>query len=71
MTLIEKAIAEIHKLPQKEQETFAAWILEELQSEQRWQESFASSPDLLSELADEALREHHAGTTHPLDLDEL
>jgi hypothetical protein len=69
--LIEKAFLEIKKLPEQEQDAFATWILEELASEQRWSEAFAASEDLLARLADEALAEHHAGTTLPLDLDNL
>ena len=65
--LMEKALAEINKLPAEEQETFAAWILEELASERRWDDAFANSQDMLAQLADEALAEHRAGKTLPLD----
>jgi hypothetical protein len=58
--LLEKAFAEASKLPPKEQEALAAWILEELASERRWDEAFASSQDVLSRLADEAIQEHKA-----------
>ncbi len=60
-TLLEKAIAEITKLPESEQEAFAAWVLEELASERRWDEVFAKSADILALLADEALAEHRMG----------
>ena len=53
--LMEKALAEIRKLPEKEQDTLAAWILEELESERKWNKLFAESEDLLAQLADEAL----------------
>ena len=69
--LMEKALAEINKLPAEEQESLAAWILEELDSERRWDEAFANSQDLLAQMADEALAEHRAGKTLPLDIDEL
>ena len=69
--LMQKVLVEINKLPEQEQDVFAAWILEELASETRWAELFASSQDLLSELADEALAEHGAGKTLPLNIDEL
>lgn len=69
--LMEKALAEINKLPADEQESLAAWILEELASEKRWDEAFAASQDLLAQMADEALAEHRAGKTLPLDPDEL
>lgn len=69
--LMEKALAEINKLPADQQDTLAAWILDELASEQQWDEAFARSHDLLEELADEALQEHRAGKTRRLNLDEL
>ncbi len=69
--LMEKALAEINKLPAEEQETFAAWILDELASERRWDAAFADSGDLLDQLADEALAEHRAGKTLLLDPDKL
>ena len=64
--LMEKALAEINKLPAEDQETFAAWILDELASERRWESAFAESGDLLDALAEEALAEHRAGKTLPL-----
>ena len=69
--LIERVLAEINKLPAQEQDALAAWILEELASERRWMDAFDASQDLLAELADEALSEHHAGKTLPLDPDTL
>jgi len=53
--LLEKAFSEVSKLPQQEQDSFAAWIIEELASEHRWQENFSKSQDVLERLADEAI----------------
>jgi len=69
--LLEKAIAEISKLPKQEQDTLATWILEELASEQRWGKAFGESRDQLAKLADEALDEHREGKTQPFDLEKL
>jgi hypothetical protein len=69
--LVEKALEELRKLPEAEQEAFAALLLNEIDSERRWDELFAQSEDLLLDLADEALKEHRAGKTELLDLDEL
>ena len=69
--LLEKVIAETAKLPEQEQEAFAAFMLEELESERRWDELFARSQDLLARMAQEARREYRAGLTEPLDLDKL
>jgi hypothetical protein len=64
--LLEKALGEVAKLPESEQDAVAAMLLEELASEQRWSESFAKSQDLLAKLAEKALAEHAAGRTKPL-----
>jgi hypothetical protein len=69
--LLEKAFAEAAKLPEDEQNAFAAWMLEELNSERRWDEAFARSQDELSQLAAEALAEHRAGRARVLDVDKL
>jgi hypothetical protein len=65
--LLEAAIARLKALPTERQDTIATLILEELEEEQRWDESFARSPDLLAKLATEAMTEHQAGKTHELD----
>jgi len=65
--LLQRAVAEASQLPEDEQEAVGAWILAELESERRWDDLFARSPDLLSEMAAEAVREDEAGLTEPLD----
>ena len=71
MTQLELIVSEIEKLPPAEQNEFAAWILEELHSEQRWSKLFAESGDLLFNLADEALAEHKAKKTKKLNPETL
>jgi hypothetical protein len=71
MTLLDEVITRVRNLPASEQEAFAAWMLAELEDEERWASAFAESQDLLAELADEALAEYEAGKTRSLDLDEL
>ena len=56
--LLKQAFDEASKLSEPEQNIIAQWLLLELASEKRWDEAFAASEDLLSELADEALAEH-------------
>ncbi len=65
--LLEKAFAEAAKLPDADQEALAAWILEELGSDRRWQETLGNTAEALARLADEALAEHHESRTEPLD----
>jgi hypothetical protein len=69
--LLERAFAEAAQLPEDEQDALGQAVLDELASEHRWDELFATSPELLSDLAAEALKEHRAGRSRPLDPDEL
>jgi hypothetical protein len=69
--LLEKVIAEVSPRSEPEQDALAAWILEELASEHRWDQAFADSEDALARLAAEALAEHRSGHTQPLDADRL
>ena len=67
--LLERAFSEASKLPEKEQDAVAALLLEELASEKRWDQAFASSQRQLSEMARAALREFEAGETRSMDAD--
>ena len=69
--MMEKALAEIRKLSDEEQDALASLILVELESERKWAKAFEESQDLLSELAEEALKEHRAGKSKLLNLDWL
>jgi hypothetical protein len=69
--LLEEAIAQLKTLPVSKQDSIAAMILEELEDDNRWDESFARSPDLLAKLAGEAMVEHRAGNTQELDPETL
>ncbi len=61
--LLEEAIAKVSKLPDAEQDAFAAWLIDEIKAEQQWEEAFASSEDVLSRLADEAIADRKSGQT--------
>jgi hypothetical protein len=63
----EKIFSEAARFPEAEQDTVAALIREELDSERRWQAAFHASADTLAVLANEALAEYRAGETQPLD----
>jgi hypothetical protein len=67
--LLEQAFQEVSTLSDIEQNRIARWLLDELESEKKWESLFANSEDVLANLADEALKEHRAGKTTPLDLD--
>jgi hypothetical protein len=65
--LLDKAMEEISKLSEHDQDAIGAWLLEELGSERRWVEAFASTEEKLAALADAALEEHRAGRTRGLE----
>lgn len=69
--LLKKAFEQAEQLPRDEQDAMGLWLLEELASEKRWSELFAASQSRLADLAKEALEEHRAGRTKPLDIDLL
>jgi hypothetical protein len=69
--LLQQAIAKLKTCPISEQDSIAAMILEEIEDDNRWDESFARSPDLLAKLAAEAMAEHRAGKTQELDPETL
>lgn len=62
--LLERAFTEAAKLSETEQQELGAWILEELASEQRWQDLLTRSADTLAQLADQALAEHDQRLSH-------
>ena len=68
---LQKAFEAASRLPDREKDELAAAILEELDGDERWEAAFARSQDALARLGDEALEEHRAGRTEPLDPDAL
>jgi hypothetical protein len=58
--LLEQVISKLKTLPTNEQDAIATMILDELDDERHWDESFARSPDLLARLAVEAMAEYYA-----------
>ena len=69
--LLEQAFAKLAELPEADQDSIATWLLEELESEGRWDALLSESGSVLGRLADEALAEHRCGRTKDLDPDNL
>ena len=69
--LLEEAFAKAARLPDHEQDAFARWLLDELESERRWSRAFETSQGQLAELAREALEDHLADRTEPPGPDRL
>jgi hypothetical protein len=64
--LLKRAISEVEKLPEEQQNVLASIILEEMVDERKWDDAFARSQDKLATLADEALQQLRSGETTPL-----
>lgn len=69
--LLERAIARLKALSESEQDAIAAMILEEIEDDRRWDESFSRSPSILAKLAASAMAEYHTGQTQELDPETL
>jgi hypothetical protein len=69
--LLTKAFEKASKLPDIQQNALAKWVLEELESDRKWESMFAGSEGALDRLAEEALAAHRQGKTKPLDLKAL
>ena len=52
--LLEQAFTQAKSLPEPEQDAIARLLLDEIESDHRWDELFAKSPEKLRKLADEA-----------------
>ena len=68
---LENAFKEVSKLPEREQNIIARWLLDELKSDKKWDKLFANSEDQLEALAEEALQDFNNGKTSKLDINKL
>ena len=64
--LLKHAFDKAAKMSQTQQDAFARWVLDELDSEKRWNKAFTKSQSVLAHLADQALKEFAKGKTRPL-----
>ncbi len=65
--LLEKAFSEASRLPTAMQNMIAVRLLEDINAEAKWDDSFADSQDELSRLADEAVADFQSGKTISLE----
>lgn len=61
------AFERAQELPEEDQDRFAAWLLEEIDGELRWNAVIQGSEDTLNELAEQARSEDEAGLSVPLE----
>jgi hypothetical protein len=69
--LLESAFKKISSLPEIEQNIYAKFIIDEMESELSWGSTFSESEDLLEEMANEALKDFDNKGTEKLDIDKL
>jgi predicted secreted Zn-dependent protease len=71
--LMEQALQELKQLPEQDQDSIASIILQEIESQRRWEELFdrPESANLLAKMADEAIAQARAGQAMRLDVSEL
>jgi len=69
--LLEQAVAKARDLPEAEQDAIAQIVLAEIESEKKWDELFAQSPEKLKKLGDKAWSDHEAGQSQDLNPDKL
>lgn len=65
--LFQRAIGKVSQLPDAEQDAIARLVLDEIESDRRWSDLVAKSPDALADLGDKAWAEHEAGGSEELD----
>lgn len=59
--LLEKALDEVSKLSDEEQDVIAALIVDVLEDEQQWEPAFAASQDKLAKLAGKVQKDIREG----------
>ena len=69
--LLDRAFQKARRLSEAEKNVIATIILEELEDEAHWKQSFSKSQDALAKLAAEAMEEDRKGETKELDPDLL
>jgi hypothetical protein len=65
--LLKQILEQASRLPEEEQDSLAAILIEEMADEARWAKAFERSQGALEKLAQEALEEFRRGETTPLD----
>ena len=69
--LLETAFEKASTLSESEQNIYARIFIEEIESEKRWDNVFSSSEEILTQMADEALKDFNNNNTTLLDQDTL
>ena len=69
--LLQKVFNEVSKLTDAQQDEFARLMLDLLEDDAKWQQSFDASQDVLGSLANKAINDYEQELTQELNPDEL
>jgi len=69
--LLKQAFEKASQLPGNLQDELARELLQDMQAEQKWDETLVESQDILNSLAKDALKQHKTGRTKLMGPDEL
>ncbi len=71
--LLQHAFNVASELPEEQQDMVAQVLLDEMESERKWDELFSrpESEELLNRMAEETLADYEEGLTEPLNLEDL
>ena len=71
--LLQHAFRVSSELPEEQQDMLAQVLLDEMESERKWDELFSrpESEELLNRMAEETLADYEEGLTEPLNLEDL
>jgi hypothetical protein len=69
--LLQQAIAELHKLPDSDQDAIAELILAEIADEVRWNGAFADSQTQLARMAEKVREDIREGRVRDTGIDDL
>ena len=70
-SLLTQAVERASSLPAQLQDELAAVMIEEIDSELRWEQQFANSADTLAALGRKARDEYRSGRTREIGFDQL
>jgi len=69
--LLDSAFLEVSNLSEIEQNIFARFILDEINLEKKWNNSFAQSEDLLLSMSNSAIADYDTKNTEILNIEQL
>lgn len=69
--LLEQAVSTLQTLPEREQDSIAQMILEEIADHQRWDASFAATQGALARIAQKVRTDIATGKTRTMGFDDI